>query len=193
MLPIASGKLMVPICFQEYYYYYMLVGMRLVSRVLKLPGFSWVKQLSPDQLIRMRESGVTTLLMDAIRRHHQRRRYASIVQFEEVAQDVMEDLRQEVLEFNKYVQLDKKRINCQLAHTSISFSVTVALAIVSVALPPVAAITIPAALISVIIGSSSAKDILTHFIQGRRQIDALRHRPAAVLARYMPSISSHHE
>lgn len=164
-----------------------------IPRVLKLPGFSWVKQLSPDQLIRMRESGVTTLLMDAIRRHHQRLRYASIEQFEEVAQDVMEDLRREVLEFDKYVQLDKKRINRQLAHTSISFSVTVALAIASVALPPVAVITIPAALISVIIGSSSAKDILTHFIQGRRQIDALRHRPAAVLASYMPNVNSHYE
>jgi septum formation topological specificity factor MinE len=164
-----------------------------VPSVLELPGFNWVKQLSPSQLIRMRESGVTTLLKDAIKRHHQRLRYASVEQFEEIAQSVMEDLRQEVLEFDKYVQLDKKKIKRQLPCTSLSFSVTVALAIASVALPPAAVITIPAALISVIIGSSSAKDILTHFIQGRRQIDALRHRPAAVLANYIPGYDSHDE
>lgn len=164
-----------------------------VPKVLELPGFNWVKQLSPDQLIRMRESGVTKLLMDAIRRHHQRLRYAPVEQFEEVAKDVMEDLRREVLEFDKYVQLDRKRINRQIARTSLSFSVTVALAIASVALPPAAVITVPAALISVIIGSSSAKDILTHFIQGRRQIDALRHRPAAMLASYLPKDNLHHE
>jgi septum formation topological specificity factor MinE len=164
-----------------------------IPRMLKLPEFRWMKQLSPDQIIRMREVGVTTLLTDAIRRHHQRLRYASVDQFEEVAQDVMEDLRREVLEFDKYVQLDKKKINRQLTRTSISFSVTIALTIASVALPPAAVITIPAALISVIIGSSSAKDVLTHFIQGRRRIDALRHRPAAVLASYLPSLNSHHE
>ena len=65
-----------------------------------------------------------------------------------------------------------------------SFLTTIGLSLVSLFAPPLAVVSIPAAIFSSIIGSQSLRGVLNNHITGKEKLDDVRERPVGILAEY---------
>lgn len=151
------------------------------------PKFQWLERLSNEDLLRFRDNSGLEFIRTAFRKQRSKVKYATVDEFDDIASTLSEDLIAACNEHNERLRKEEKEYKKKLGITSASFAVTVSLGIVSICIPPLAAVTIPAAAFSTLLGSASAKDILNEVVTRKRRSSDIAERPTGILLKYSPS------
>ena len=132
-----------------------------IPYTLSLKDFGWIHNIDLNDLIIFRESGGSELFRKIFYENLLKIKSASIDRGKAVAIEVNNELNRLITEENNRLVLEKGILKKKLKKTSLSFSATISLSIISVLAPPVLFLTIPLALWSTFIGSASAKDVVS--------------------------------
>jgi hypothetical protein len=163
-----------------------------IAQSLKMPNFNWIKDMSEEDLIHFREIGGSDFLRKIFNSQKSKIKNASIEEFESISKEAVNDINKVIIEENKRIIAEKEIIKKKLVKTSISFGATIALGVISVALPPLLVITIPTAVYSTIVGSASAKDI-NDLLKNKKENERLMvDRPVGIIAKYINNASTQH-
>lgn len=145
------------------------------------PAFDWLSGLSCEDLLSFREIGGAQFLRDLFRKQRKRIKHARLEDFDRILQNVHEDLLKEFEIYEKGKEKTKKELKKKIGKISLSFGATITLGFISVAIPPLRYITVPTAAFSALVGSSSLKDLLNEYLEGKKQIEELSERPVGLL------------
>jgi hypothetical protein len=159
-----------------------------IAQSLKLPNFDWIREMSNEDIIHFRENDGTSFLREIFSEQKNEIRNASIENFESISKKATQTIKEVVIEENKKLIVDKEIVRKKLVKSGISFGVTIALGVVSVALPPLLAIAIPSAVFSSVVGSASIKDI-NQLLNNKKEGERLmRERPVGILTKYLDKV-----
>jgi hypothetical protein len=156
-----------------------------IAQSLDLPNFNWINNITEEDLIHFRENNGTEFLRNVFSQQRGIIKFASIDDFESISKKAIDTIRECIVEENNRIKAEKEKIKRQLIKTSISFLTTISLGVVSVALPPLIAITIPSAIFSTIVGSASIKDINEIYKNRRINERLMRDRPLGIITKYL--------
>lgn len=156
-----------------------------VAQSISLPAFDWIKNMSNDDIIHFREIDGAHYLRKIFNEQKQQIKNASIDDFIRISESAKEKIVEAIKEENNRIKFEKEKIKKDLLKTSLSLGFTVTLGIVSIAAPPLLVLTIPSAVFAALIGSSSAKDLINMYLNGKRDDRLIKERPIGILAKYI--------
>lgn len=153
-----------------------------VPITLELPPMRHVRTMAPQDLIKFREAGAFQDFRSAFAAEQKRLKFATVEDFEGIAESVRARLAEIVVEEDARLKQDRERYQKQLGKSILSLTSTVVLSVVSIAVPPLAVITVPLAAWSVLIGSVSARDVVNLAIKRKAALKEIRPRPIGAIA-----------
>jgi len=163
---------------------------KFAARSLTSSRFKWLKNISDEDLIKIRCHGGIDQFRDLFRKYRKKIKYSSVGDFDKILENVESDFNKEILEYSKEI---KKTANSRLQKigiSTLSFTATISLSIVSICFPPLSVVTIPSAIWSSLIGSASLKDLISNSCVENKKLSGLRQRPYATLLKYYPNIKT---
>lgn len=155
------------------------------ARGLFFPEFSWVRAMCFEDVVRFREASGQEFLRDVFRTERKRLKFAPLEEFQATLKRIRKNLEEAVEEHEKMVRMQAQVSNREIGKAVLGFSATLALALISVMVPPCALISIPLAVWSAAVGGSSARTVINQVLTGKRQIAELRRRPIGIVAKYI--------
>jgi hypothetical protein len=139
-------------------------------------------------VVRFREAGGQSLIRDVFRAERKRLKYARLDEFDRCLANAHENLVRAIEEHEQKIALDREALTRRVRKASVGLGATIALSVLSVALPPLAVVSIPIAVWSAIVGGTSATDPVNEILTRRRTLKEIQTRPLGILALYRSNV-----
>jgi len=152
--------------------------------ILNTPKLSWLGTVSIPDVIRFREKDGAKYLKSIFESNFKKIKHSPIESLPDVIDASSQDLTKAIKEYNHFIEKEKDNVKKEIFKSGLSFSTTLVLSLVSVFAPPLAVVSIPAAIFSSVIGSQSLIGALNSHITGKENLDKVRDRPVGILAKY---------
>lgn len=152
--------------------------------ILNTPKLKWLGTISLTDVIRFREKEGAKFLKSIFESNYKKIKHSTIDSLPDVLDASSQELTKAIEEHNLFMDKEKDNFKKEIFKSGSSFLTTLGLSLVSVFAPPLAVVSIPAAIFSSIIGCQSLIGALNNHITGKENLDNVRDRPVGILAKY---------
>lgn len=152
---------------------------------LSLPPLITLGQLTPEKIVRFRESGGMDELRSTFANECKQIRYAPIAEFPSIANNVVKTLKQKVEDNNNQIRASQVGLRNTLGIDTLNLCLSLGIAFLTINFPPVAASVFltPAALVSFgTVLASEGTQMIDDLVTGKKKTKELNSRPIGIIA-----------
>jgi hypothetical protein len=155
------------------------------AHALNLPPLITLGELTPEQLVRFRESGGMDEIRSTFDNECKQIRFAPIDKFPSIANNIVRNLQQKVEDNNNQIRASQVGLRNTLGIDTLNLGLSLGIAFLTINFPPVAASVFltPATLASfgtVLAGEGT--QIIDDLVTGKKKIKELENRPIGIIA-----------